>query len=87
MEIILLCLTTILIVSSIAVLGFLNKKYDLGLNDMSGCTWFDEPNSDELNKKIAEKEKQINDLKQRVQILEKLVTDPREQLKRDIDNL
>ncbi len=87
MEIIQLCLTTILIVSSIAVLGFLNKRYDLGLNELSGCSWFDDIKPNALNKIVDEKDQQINDLKQRVQILEKLITDPREQLKRDIDNL
>jgi len=87
MEVIQLFMTTVVIILAIAALALLNKKYDLGLNDMSYFLGSSDNNSRQLNKLLDKKENEIDNLKQRVQVLEKLATDPQEQLKRKIDDL
>jgi len=76
-----------LIVTSIAALAYLNKRFDLGLEmspsdfGMCGKSYREE------DRVIANKDREIIDLKQRIEVLEKLVTDPAERLKREIDSL
>ena len=87
MEFFQLVTTTTLIISAIAVLAYLNKRYDLGLNDVSDGSMLGSLNYGQSGKLLKAKDDEIKDLKQRVQVLEALVTDPKEQLKREIDNL
>ena len=86
MEIIQLVASTSIIVSGILLVGFLNKRFDLGLEDASSGMWGSSGCNSQA-KRIAEKDKLIKSLSERVEVLEKLVTDPREQLKKEIDNL
>lgn len=68
---------------SIALLAFLDKRFDLGLAMSSSDSWsmgFNSESSDKKDKEIAE-------LKQRIEVLEKIATDPAEQLDREIRNL
>lgn len=86
MEIIQLIASTSIIISGILLVGFLNKRFDLGLEGeaygMLGST-----SCNNQAKGLAEKDKLIKSLTERVQVLEQLVTDPKEQLKREIDRL
>lgn len=87
MEIFQLFATTLIIVTAIALLGFLNKSFDLGLSDLSHDPRIGTIDSMKLHKIISEKNAEVNDLKKRIQVLEKIVTDPKEQLRREINNL
>jgi hypothetical protein len=87
MEVLQLFLTMIVIILGISTLAYLNKKYDLGLNEVSSCNGFNDGNARELSHLLHIKEQEIGSLKERVQVLEKLVTDPKEHLKREIDAL
>ena len=87
MDILQLLLTMIVIILGISSLAFLNKKFELGLNDLSFEGGGAGVNKCELNKRLSIKEQEIGQLKARVKILEQLVTDPREQLKREINRL
>lgn len=87
MEVFQLLPTTVIIVTAIALLGFLNQRFDLGLSDLSYGPRVDSIDSTKLHKIILEKNVEVNDLKKRIQVLEKIVTDPKEQLRREIDDL
>jgi len=88
MEFIQLILTTAVIVSAILVIAIVDKKYQLGLNNSSGMWGSSSLNAKlSIKSEVARKDAEIEALKQRVAVLEKLVTDPTEQLKREIDSL
>ncbi|MDO6446580.1 hypothetical protein Q4493_12420 [Colwellia sp. 1_MG-2023] len=86
MEIMQLIVATSIIVAGILLVGYLNKRFELGLEDSSlgGCTL---TNGANYSNRLAEKDKIIKNLSERVAVLEKLVTDPQEQLKKEIDSL
>ena len=86
MEIIQFIASTSIIVSGILLVGFLNKRFDLGLEGESFGKWNGETCNNQT-KRLAEKDRLIKSLSDRVEVLEKLVTDPREQLKREINGL
>ncbi|MEW6981476.1 hypothetical protein AAD001_02355 [Colwelliaceae bacterium 6471] len=70
-----------ILVSTIALLTYLDKKFNLGLAESSGFT------KNNTNAQLDDNEQTIVELKKRIQVLERIVTDPREQLKRDIESL
>ena len=79
------------IVASIAGLAWLDKRFVLGLS-RGGNLGFslegqDAVTESELKRQIEEKSQEVESLKARVAILEQIVTDPAEQLKREIDGL
>ncbi len=89
MEFIQLIGVTTVIVSAIIVLAVVDKKYHLNLN---ASLW--DTSDDWLGRSQQAKNQQANDkdqtiqaLQSRIEVLEKLVTDPAEQLKREIDAL
>ncbi|WP_286262564.1 hypothetical protein [Thalassotalea atypica] len=90
MEVIQVLGLVILVISSIAVLAVIEKKYDLNLGissynyDDMDCWGFGHQST---RKQLAEKDKTIAQLIERVEVLEKIVTDPAEQLKREINQL
>ena len=88
METIQTVMSILTIFTGIALLAYLDKRYALGLNDglNAGSNWFG-CSSANTEAKLADKEREIEGLKERVATLEKIVTDPAEQLKREIDNL
>ncbi|GAA6204204.1 MULTISPECIES: hypothetical protein [Thalassotalea] len=86
MEIIQLIVSTSVIVAGILLVGFLNKRYELGLEDNTSGGWAFS-NCASYPKRLAEKDQIIKNLSERVAVLEKLVTDPQEQLKQEIDSL
>ncbi|NMP29975.1 hypothetical protein HII17_00250 [Thalassotalea sp. M1531] len=92
MEMIEAFMTVIMIVSAIAVLAFLDKRFNLGLNAGLGgygasYDFWGRPIDNTADKVRAEKDTEIKALKSRIEALEKIVTDPAEQLKREIDQL
>ena len=90
----------IVISCSIVALALLNKRFDLGLgvtadeissgdlnsSDIWGCS-MSSPSTTKQQQQLKIKSKEIVDLQQRVAVLEKLLTDPSEQLKREINSL
>ena len=86
MEIIQLIAATSIIVAGILLVGYLNKRFELGLEDHSTGGWALTNCTNQTNR-LAEKDKIIKNLSERVAVLEKLVTDPQEQLKKQIDSL
>ena len=76
-----------LIVTSIAGLAYLNKRFDLGLEMSSSDLTMCGGSVYKRDATLASKDKEINELKQRIEVLEKLITDPGERLKREIDSL
>lgn len=90
----------IVISCSIVALALLNKRFDLGLGvtadeissgdfnsgDIWGCS-MSSSTTTKLQKQLKIKSKEIADLQQRVAVLEKLLIDPCEQLKREINSL
>jgi len=75
-----------IIVSAIVSLAYIDKRFKLGLNagfdseQLLGYQSYSQQSS-------KQNDDEINALKERIAILEKIVTDPAEQLKREIDNL
>ncbi|MDG1752398.1 MAG: hypothetical protein P8I03_12160 [Thalassotalea sp.] len=86
MEIIQLIATTSIIVSGILLVGFLNKRFNLGIEDTSSEFWVGASYKNQV-KDSVEKDELIQSLSARVQVLEQLITDPKEQLRREIDRL
>lgn len=98
MELLQIAGVTLIVCSAIFVLEVLDKKYQLNLNmGFNEASWSNEGlfgygnsgtkvNQNLLNE-LADKDKTIEALAQRVAVLEKIVTDPAEQLKRDIEQL
>ncbi len=97
MEIIQMIALFITISVALFAVAYLDKKYQLNLShygamldDMFGI---DESlgqgsvSKETLEKELAKKDDVITNLTERVQTLERIVTDPAEQLKRDIDRL
>ena len=90
----------IVISCSIVALALLNKRFDLGLSvtadeisfgdlnssDIWGCSMSSSSTTNQ-QKQLKIKSKEIVELQQRVAVLEKLLTDPSEQLKREINSL
>ena len=75
--------------AGIFVLALLDKKYRLGLMACAGREsarglWGGHSAKSASDKR---KDEQIRQLQQRVEVLERIVTDPQEQLKRDIERL
>lgn len=93
MEILHMFIATVIIVSAIAVLGFLDKKYQLGLSASSELSYQPKMNNHgshitaQFEQVISTKNKEIKELQERVNVLERIVTDPKEQLLREIDRL
>ena len=79
------------IVASIAGLAWLDKRFALGLsrgmNLGLSIEGQDALTESELKRQIEEKSQEVELLKARVATLERIVTDPAEQLKREIDGL
>jgi len=94
METIQTILTIFGVFTGIALLAYVDKRYALGLNVGMNAddNWFScasnnrQSTSSQIDK-LAEKDREIKALAERVATLEKLVTDPAEQLKREIDGL
>ncbi len=86
MEILQLITTTSIIVIGIALVGYLNKRFSLGIEDISSEFWVG-PSDENQAKDSVEKDKLIKSLSERVKVLEQIITDPKEQLKREIDRL
>jgi hypothetical protein len=86
MEFIQIIISTSIIVGGILLVGYLNKRFDLGLDDISS-EMFGGLGCNTQIKRLAEKDKLIKSLTERVEVLEKLITDPQEQLKREINCL
>ena len=76
MEVLQLVITMVVIILGITAVAFLNKKYELGLNDMSSLYGVADDNTRELSKLLQVKEQEIDDLKDRVQVLEQLIVGP-----------
>ena len=76
----------VLIIGSIIALTITDKRFNLGLISMESTeNWStDFGTSAQSN---AEKDKEIAELKQRIEVLEKLATDPALQLDREISKL
>ncbi|MFD2168016.1 hypothetical protein ACFSJY_17305 [Thalassotalea euphylliae] len=76
------------IASSIFALAWADKRFNLSLFTQG---WMDCSDGfggqSRLNKALKEKSAEVEALKQRVATLERIVTDPQEQLKREIDSL
>ena len=90
METVQTILTIFAVFTGVVVLAFLDKRFALGLNTglgegannlLFGCS------SSKQQQRLAQKDEQIKALEARVAVLEKIVTDPAEQLKREIDSL
>ncbi|WP_448211943.1 hypothetical protein [Colwellia sp. MEBiC06753] len=92
MELLTTAMTIFTIVSAIAFLAFLDKKFTLGLSDSAG-NWHNWGMGQTLsNSEIScygyeARDQEILALKARIEVLEKIVTDPAEQLKQQIDRL
>ncbi|REL25748.1 hypothetical protein DXX93_03710 [Thalassotalea euphylliae] len=91
MEIVEKTLLIFTIMAAIVGLAWLDKRFALGLS--GGMNLGVSANAKgsakdaELQRQIAEKSQEVELLKQRVATLERIVTDPAEQLKREIDRL
>ena len=75
--------------AGIFVLALLDKKYQLGLtacakSESDRGLWGGNSANGTCDKR---KDERIRQLEQRIEVLERIVTDPQEQLKRDIDKL
>lgn len=90
----------IVISCSIIAIALLNKRFNLGLGVTADEISAGDLNSSDIwgssmssssttkqQKQLKIKSKEIADLQQRVAVLEKLLTDPSEQLKREINSL
>lgn len=89
MEFMQLISVTTVIVSAIIVLAVVDKKYQLNLNATfwgNSEDWFGHRGHSQMSE-VQAKDKVISELKSRIEVLEKIVTDPAEQLKRDIEAL
>lgn len=81
------------VVSAIVFLAYIDKRFGLGLNTgLSNDDWFghsaNATNATKASKtELTNKEQEIQKLKERVATLEKIVTDPKEQLRKEIDSL
>lgn len=98
MELLQIAGVTIIVCSAIFVLALLDKKYQLNLNmGFNDTSWNNESffgygtsntrANQNLHNELTDKDKMIDALAKRVAVLEKIVTDPTEQLKRDIEQL
>lgn len=89
MEIIETSVVIISLVVGFALLAYLDKRFALGLNDSMSCNslfGYQNDKQTETNQ-LKEKNREIAELRQRIETLEKIVTDPAEQLKQEIDRL
>lgn len=81
------------IITGIAFLAYLDKRFSLGLNEqLSADGWFSTTSQTSTTSSTVESMKrahhqELDVLRKRIETLEKILTDPAEQLKRDIDNL
>ncbi|WP_371187063.1 hypothetical protein [Thalassotalea maritima] len=66
-----------LITLAIVVLAYLDKKYQLGLNGQP----------DNINNKAKHNDEDCNNIRERIETLEKIVTEPSYQLNKDIEQL
>lgn len=69
-------------------LYYADKRFNWGLNDMAFALSSDRIDKNERSNKINEaKDDEIAKLKERIKVLEAIVTDPKEQLRKEIDSL
>lgn len=67
----------------ILLMAYLDKKFNLGLNDMAG---FDDqaPKDKQLNQQLKQEN---SELKQRIEVLERIVTEPKFELDQQLSKL
>jgi len=77
-----------------SIVAYFDKKFDFNLLNSTNRDEFNILGFNNESKKhtykeseASDKEQDIIQLKQRIEILEKIVTDPQEQLRREIDSL
>jgi hypothetical protein len=87
MEIVEQIITIFAIVTAIGLLAYFDKRFDLGLNSGFSTGGWHGLSNNKTHPQMAQKNKEIQELKARVATLEKIVTDPSEQLKQEIDRL
>lgn len=70
------------------LITWLDKKYQLGLSEQSG-TWFDDNTQPKQQKPSAIKtlEEENQALRKRIEVLEKIVTEPSYELNKEINKL
>jgi len=78
-------LMVILIVSSIIALAIVDKRYNLGLSMSLMNTSMTQPNP--TSQTVEQKDVEILALKKRIEVLEKIVTEPSYELDKEIRRL
>ena len=78
-------LMVILIVSSIIALAIVDKRYNLGLSMSSMSTSITQLNP--TSQTVEQKDAEILALKKRIEVLEKIVTEPGYELDKEISRL
>ena len=76
---------TLVILISMLALQLLANKFNIDISGVEGAAKLNHRN--DIEARLESKDKEIKALAKRVAVLERLVTDPREQLKREIDRL